>query len=157
MWRRCKYLIARSAVKKPSDEIFSSDNGLNMKSDDSTRLSVMRRILHLSGWAMVATIGILSLVPAALRPHTGLSNQLEHFAAYFVTASTLVLPSSKSFAALRVVLALGVFAGLLEIAQLWVPGRGSRLTDFAAGFLGTCVGCILTVLIRHFHDGAQRN
>jgi VanZ family protein len=114
-----------------------------------------RRVLRVSGWGMVAIIGILSLVPGVLRPHTGLPNQLEHFGAYLVTASTLVLASSKGLSALRIGLYLGTYARLLEIAQLWVPGRSSRLIDFVASFLGILAGCFFTVLVCRFNAKAK--
>ena len=105
------------------------------------------------GWAMVAIIGILFLVPGTLLPHTGLPSQSEHFAAYFITAATLVLSSCNGVtSALRIGSALGVYAGLLETTQLWVPGRSSRLIDFVVGFLGAIVGCIFTVLVCNFYN-----
>lgn len=129
-----------------------------MSSDESAKLATVRIILRLSGWAMVALIGILSLVPGTLRPHTGLPNQWEHFGAYFVTASTLALSSSRDLAAAqRVGLGLGIYAGLLEIAQLWVPGRSSSLIDFAAGFLGSVTGCLFTILICSLWAGNRGN
>jgi VanZ family protein len=36
--------------------------------------------------------------------------------------------------------ALVVFAGSIEIAQFWAPGRHARLSDFVVDALAACIG-----------------
>jgi VanZ family protein len=41
-----------------------------------------------------------------------------------------------------------VFCAALEIAQLYVPGRHARLSDFVIDSLATCAGLVLGPLTR---------
>jgi len=40
-------------------------------------------------------------------------------------------------------LVLVIFAGVIEFAQLFVPGRHARLSDFIIDAFGACVGAAL--------------
>jgi hypothetical protein len=48
-----------------------------------------------AGPVSMVAIGVLSLVPAALRPHVFASGQLEHFVAYFVAALNACHPRAN--------------------------------------------------------------
>jgi hypothetical protein len=50
-----------------------------------TLASALTRVAPLAGFAGIAAITILSLVPGSERPHTGLPGHAEHFAAYACT------------------------------------------------------------------------
>ena len=108
----------------------------------------MTKILRLLGWIGILALGILSVVPGESRPHAFSPSQLEHVVAYFVTAAALALgyPSRRQF--LVIVVMLTVYAGALEIAQLWVPGRLARVIDWAAGSAGAGTGASLVALLR---------
>jgi hypothetical protein len=85
--------------------------------------------------ALVA-IFVLSLVPAEDRPHTHAPGGLEHVAAYMVAGFLLGLAGYGRLPAIRVVLVLTACGALLELAQLWVPGRNGQLVDIVADFAG---------------------
>jgi VanZ family protein len=100
-------------------------------------------VVRLLAWISVIAIAILSLVPVAFRPHTGAPKYSEHFVAYLVTSALFVLAYKSVRRAPAIVIGLVVYAGSLEFAQLWVPGRMARIGDFAAGALGVVVGILL--------------
>src|SRR5262249_21202073 len=102
----------------------------------------IENVLRFIGWFGVAAIGVLSLMPGDARPGLGsyVPGQLNHFLAYFVTASMLASGDRSRAHVITIPLGLIAYAGLLEIAQLWIPGRTSQLSDFIASGLGALIG-----------------
>jgi VanZ family protein len=96
-------------------------------------------------WIAVLALAVLSLVPGEFRPHVTTSHyNFEHFAAYFVTSAVFVLAYGRTLrSVLPIVFFLVIYSGLLEIAQLWIPGREARFTDFVASALGALAGILL--------------
>jgi VanZ family protein len=95
------------------------------------------------GWSLVAAIVILSIVPATLRPETGLPHDFEHFAIYWSTGLAFAVGYSLTpLLATRLV----IFCGAVEILQLLIPGRHARLSDFIVDGLASVIG-LLTVLL----------
>jgi len=105
-------------------------------------------VFRVCGWAAIAAIAILSLVPGDLRPHVLPVSQLEHFAAYLVAASALILGYPGVRRAVTIASALPVYAAVLEILQSWVPDRSARLIDVVAGALGAWGGIALILVVR---------
>ena len=103
---------------------------------------------RIAGLLAVAAITIFSLVPGEARPHVLWPGSIEHVAAYFGAASLLCLgfPDSKPAAqraftpALSIGCLLTAYGGALEIAQLFVPGRGPGMMDWGADALGAWLG-----------------
>ncbi len=46
------------------------------------------------------------------------------------------------------------FAGAVEIAQLFVPGRHARMSDFIVDALAVCVGVLTAVLVGRVRNRA---
>jgi len=107
-------------------------------------------IFRICGWAAIAAIAILSLVPGDLRPHVLSVSQLEHFAAYLVAASALILGYSGVRPAVTIASALPVYAAVLEILQLWAPDRSARFIDVVASSLGAWTGIALILVVHSF-------
>ena len=99
--------------------------------------------------AAYIAIGMASLVPKALRPSTGIiPGAAEHFCAYFVLGIVTAL-AFRERTSLRKLAALNaIYAGILEIGQIFVPGRVSTPVDFAASALGSCAAIALLALWR---------
>jgi len=78
--------------------------------------------------APLIAIVVLSLVPAHDRPVTALPHSLEHLTIFFAAglAFGIGYPQRHRFQ----FPALLVFTAVIEMAQLIVPGRHARLTDF---------------------------
>src|SRR5258708_21597768 len=105
---------------------------------------LMQRIFQVTGWLLLLTIVILSLVPPSVRPVTGAPQGFEHLLVF--------LPAGLSFGLgyptrqLRRTMGLVAFTGIVELAQLWAPGRYARLSDFVIDALGICVGVAIAAL-----------
>jgi VanZ like family len=93
---------------------------------------------RVAAWGLAITIVILSIVPAGLRPETALPHHLEHFAIYAMTGLAFALGYRQM--PLRLSLWLVVFSGGVELAQLFVPGRHARLSDFLVDAAAACAG-----------------
>jgi VanZ family protein len=94
----------------------------------------------------VATIVVLSIVPGPYRPHVLQAPKLEHLAAYFVAGAVLLISFIEQRRYILIGLCLSLLAGILEIAQISIPGRESKLSDWAVSSLGAWAG-IATVLL----------
>ncbi len=105
-----------------------------------------KRFFRLAAWAAIVTIGVLSIVPGELRPHTGASGYLEHVAAYVITALLLSLVYSRC-SRIVIVAPLSIYAASLEFAQLYVPGRGASVIDWIAGSFGSLIGAVVATFI----------
>src|SRR6266516_6512866 len=99
------------------------------------------------GLGALMVIGILSEVPGELRPHVFAVPQLEHFMAYFAAGLLLALGFWSRRNVLLLSLALPVYAAVLEITQLIVPGRSSVFIDFLASLAGAGAGIVLAWLL----------
>src|ERR1700733_2202132 len=97
-------------------------------------------LLRVIGWLGVATIIVLSIVPGTHRPHVLQAPKLEHLAAYFVVGAVLVVSFFEQGRYIVIGLCLTFLAGALEIAQLSIPGRESKLSDWAVSSLGAWGG-----------------
>lgn len=104
-------------------------------------------IAQAAGLFGILVIIALSLVPGSDRPQTGLPALVEHFIAYCATASALALGFRSRASRVAIVLGFTLLAGLMEVMQLWVPGRSSAMIDAvvssAGGLLGIVLGGIL--------------
>jgi VanZ family protein len=97
---------------------------------------------------------VLSLVPGTLRPHTMiLPPGLEHVAAYAVAAFFLSLGYHHRMPPVQLVVLLTAYGALLEIGQVWVPGRHGQLSDVGADLAGATIGVVAalaTMRLRSF-------
>ena len=101
------------------------------------------KALKAVGWLCVGLLVLLSWIPADLEIRTGMAGQIEHAIAYCGTGAILAF-AYQAPRRWRIAAGLVVLAGILEIGQLWVPGRTSQPIDFAA----SSVGAVMGVLIR---------
>ena len=109
---------------------------------------VRRSFFRAAGWACVAVLIVLSLVPGNERPQTGLpSGQIEHFIAYCGTATLLGLGYPTSKARFGMVAMLAALAASLEMTQQWLPDRHSQFIDFAASAAGACLGMLAVAVV----------
>jgi VanZ family protein len=96
------------------------------------------KIARIVAWALAATIVILTLVPPSLRPETGTPHIFEHFIIYAVAGFAFGLGFKRRHDLLAIFLV--IFSGSIEIAQLFVPGRHARLSDFIIDTVAACIG-----------------
>jgi VanZ family protein len=103
------------------------------------------RLFQFSGWACVIAIATLSLVAPSLRPVTALPHDLEHAAIFAITGFTLGL-GYPNRAQLQMS-AMIVFAAVIELAQLYAPGRHARVIDFVVDALAACAGVACAAIL----------
>jgi hypothetical protein len=100
------------------------------------------KTLKAIGWLCVGLLVWLSWIPADLEIRTGMAGQIEHAIAYCGTGAILAFVYQEP-RRWRIAAGLVVLAGILEIGQLWVPGRTSQPIDFAASSVGAVVGVLI--------------
>jgi len=103
----------------------------------------MLRAIRFVAWCLAVAIIVLSVVPPGLRPQTGAPNVLEHFLIYALTGLAFGLGYDRRRNLLAVLLI--VFAGSVEILQMFAAGRHARLSDFIVDALALCIGLIVPV------------
>lgn len=101
----------------------------------------MNIILKSIAWFLAAAVAFATLGPPTYRPHSDLGQDGEHALAFVLVGLAFGLAYGRNRwtkAAVSVAL-----IGLLEILQLWMPGRHTRLEDFIVDALAACVGLAL--------------
>ena len=88
----------------------------------------MTPFLRLSAWLLAAAVTFATLGPPSARPHSDLGQDGEHALAFILVGVAFALAYPR--ARLRVSAVAIVMTGVLEILQLWMPGRHARLEDF---------------------------
>src|SRR5258708_39697060 len=95
-------------------------------------------VLRIIAWLLAAAITFATLGAASSRPHADLGQAGEHALAFVLIglAFGAAYPRHRWRAA-----ALAVApTGLIEILQLWAPGRPAGWADFIADALAACAG-----------------
>ena len=98
----------------------------------------MTTILRIFAWLLAAAVTVVTLGPPNFRPHLHLSQDTEHALAFILLglAFGLAYPRHRPLTtAISVVL-----IGVIEILQLWAPGRHARFEDFVVDALAACAG-----------------
>lgn len=105
----------------------------------------MMIILRLLAWLLAAAITFATLGPARLRPHADITHDGEHALAFVLLGLAFAVAYPK-----QRVLAAGisvVLIGILELLQLFVPGRHARLEDYIVDALAALTGFALTAIV----------
>jgi VanZ family protein len=105
----------------------------------------MNLILRIIAWLLTAAVTFATLGPARLRPHSDLGQDGEHALAFVLVglAFGLAYPRRRLLTAAIAVVLIGV----LELLQLWMPGRHARLEDFIVDALAACAGIVVAVTL----------
>jgi VanZ family protein len=111
---------------------------------------MLRFLARISAWALAVTIFILSLVPPGLRPETGAPHDLEHFSIFFFTGLAFGLGYDRKHGVIAILLV--AFAGAVEMAQLFVPGRHARFSDFMVDAAAMCIAVLAASLAERVRE-----
>ena len=121
-------------------------------------MNVERRMsqwLRFFAWLSVVGLAVASWTPGEEMIRTGVRGSFEHIAAYFI--STLMLVRAyPGWSSWTIGGALAVYAGILELGQIYVPGRHSQLEDFAASCLGVVMVVVPSLWIRQTSSSMHR-
>ena len=95
-------------------------------------------VLRILAWLLAAAVTFATLGPAQFRPHSSLGQDGEHAFAFILVglAFGLAYPRHRPLAGAIAVVMIGV----IELLQLWAPGRHARLEDFVVDALTACAG-----------------
>ena len=103
-------------------------------------------------WALfflgVIAVGWLSLAPQDAVPEVGRWDKLGHFLAYAVLAICGGVAFSPGRSEISVGVALIAYGCILEIAQLYIPGRSEIVADAIANGIGVVAGMIIVRTLR---------
>jgi hypothetical protein len=108
---------------------------------------MISRLHRLGAWLSVPALVLASWTPGEHMMRTGVNGRLEHIAAYFVSA-LLWVTAYPRWSPWVVGSALAICAGVLEVGQIYIPGRHSQIADFAASCLGVALVVLPTKWIR---------
>src|ERR1700712_2526738 len=98
----------------------------------------MTTILRIIAWLLTAAVAFATLGPPRLRPHSNLGQDGEHALAFVLLGLAFCLAYTSN-RWLTAAFAVGL-TGVLELLQLWMPGRHARLEDFVVDALAAYVG-----------------
>ena len=112
------------------------------------RGQIWDRLFRWATWACVVALAVLSLTPGDEMVRTGAPGVLEHFVAYAGAACIAMLGYGRRVTPLPIAALLIAYAGLLELGQLWIPGRHSAVVDFGFSAAGVVAGVVIGQLFR---------
>jgi VanZ family protein len=95
-------------------------------------------LLRLFAWSLAAAVTFATLGPPSYRPHSHLGQDGEHALAFILIGLAFGLAYARHRLLTSAIAVLSI--GLLEIMQLWAPGRHARFEDFAVDALTACAG-----------------
>ena len=104
----------------------------------------MLKATRISAWSLAAAIVVFSPVPPNLRPVTDVPHALEHFVIFATTGIAFGLGYGPRYS---IAIALVIFAGAIEVAQLSVFGRHARLSDFIVDAFAACIGFLASYIV----------
>lgn len=105
----------------------------------------MTFILRIIAWLLTAAVTFATLGPPRYRPHSDLGQDGEHALAFVLVglAFGLAYPRHRLLTAIMAVILIGV----LELLQLWMPGRHARLEDFIVDALAASAGIAAAAML----------
>jgi VanZ family protein len=98
----------------------------------------MTTLLRIFAWLLAVAVTFATLGPPRFRPHSDLGQDGEHALAFVLLGLAFGFAYTRN-RLLTCVISL-VMIGIIEILQLWAPGRHARLEDFVVDALAACVG-----------------
>jgi hypothetical protein len=114
----------------------------------SRHLDRLNGLARIAAWSAVCAIAVLSLLPAGQMTRTYAGGHMEHVFAYSVATLLVTVAYVEHIA--RTVLALLMYAGVLEFLQCFSPQRTSTLVDFIFSGFGVLLGGLAFLAIRTF-------
>jgi len=109
--------------------------------------------VRLLAWIGLIALALLSWLPGDEMIRSGLGGRLEHVLAYACVSSVVALAYSSRIGFKALAALLTLYAGVLEIGQIFAAGRHAAVLDFLASTTGILIGTSLHTFIR---TGARR-
>jgi len=99
-------------------------------------------LFRFAAWACLLLLMVLSWLPGEVMIRTGINGRIEHFIAYMGTMLVIGAAYGLRLGLFRLLAMLIAYAAVLELGQIYVPGRHSSVFDFAASASGVIAGAI---------------
>ena len=89
-------------------------------------------------------VAFASLSEPSLRPDAGFeSGNIDHFFAYLVLGALTAWIHGNRLQTRWLLILIPLYAGLLELGQLLVPGRHATIENFLASVIGAWAGVVI--------------
>jgi VanZ family protein len=108
-------------------------------------MMVARKLSRVAAWSAASAIVVLTVVPPSLRPTTDAPHDVEHAVAFLILGILFGL----AYTGRERVLSAGlvVFCAMIEILQLYIPGRHARWIDFVVDAIAAVVGIFIGAFV----------
>jgi len=116
---------------------------------EERNIRLLGQFVRFSAIGLALTLVILTIVPAAERPETGLQHDVEHFGAFLLLG--LLFAFGFRAEASSMLLGSVAFAAFIECTQIQLPTRHARLEDFLVDAAALCVGILITRLVSRIY------
>jgi len=103
--------------------------------------------LRFIAWVCVVGLAVASWTPGEEMVRTGFNTRLEHTVAYLIAGIAIIIAYPRRPIWLMAVI-LCAYAGLLEVGQLFIPGRHAALFDWMASSSGVLCACLVVFVFR---------
>jgi hypothetical protein len=103
----------------------------------------MRHLFRVLTWAGIVALALLSWTPGDYMIRTGADGHMEHVGAYVLASANAALGYGRGRGYVLIGAAYCLYAGLLELGQIVIPGRHAGFDDFAASSIGALLGVSL--------------
>jgi VanZ family protein len=128
--------------------MITRQDGCRLHQQDGGIAILKRRIARAVFIVGIVVLTVLLLTPGDYLPKVDLWDKLEHGLSFGVVAFTgaVAFPSRSSL--LRLAFGLPCLGALLEILQIFVPGREAAVGDALANTIGVAIGLTPFVIIQ---------
>jgi VanZ family protein len=94
--------------------------------------------LRVFAWLLATAVTFATLGPPRFRPHSDLGQDSEHALAFVLIGLVFGLAYTRQRLLTSTISVVTI--GIIEILQIWAPGRHARLEDFVVDALAACAG-----------------
>ena len=119
-----------------------------ISSDKAVRPANKRQFLIAVWGCLLASVVVLSLLPASFAPEQVVDDGLGHCLAYLVLAVIPMAALRRRGTALAAALSMIPLGILLEVLQIQIPGRAFEWKDAGSNSLGVMLGLVLGLPLR---------
>jgi VanZ family protein len=105
-------------------------------------------MLKMTAWLCIIGLAVASWTPGEEMVRTGLNTRLEHTVAYLIAGiATIIAYPRKPVWSIAAILC--AYAGILELGQMYIPGRHAAIVDWIASSSGVLCASMTGFFIRH--------
>ena len=112
-------------------------------------------MLKAIAWICIIGLAVASWTPGQEMVRTGFNTRLEHTVAYLIAGiATIIAYPRKPIWSIAAILC--AYAGILELGQLYIPGRHAAFLDWIASSSGVLCASMTKLFHRRHHLTTNR-